>query len=181
LKELITEIKNLDKHAKIISWKDTKTYNVLEGCADDLPTTATGLGQFFEGMRLKREQGRQYLRFRLHTSKNVNRLETQLSEWARLANYSFYRCVVQAEHSIAIGWLLYSSQYTNTYHLSTYLQCITGFEWSFHLGSITKSDEHEDGKPVQWKNGLYVHFYLPTLVQQPHQLLLFPLNTPEPS
>jgi hypothetical protein len=144
----------LDKHAKVISWKDAKTYNVLEGGADELPSTAAGLGQFFEGMRLKREHGRQYLRFRLHASKNPNRLEAQLTEWARLSNYSFYRCVIQAEHSVSIGWLLYSSQYTNTHQLATYLQRMTGFEWGFRLRSITKSDEHEDRKPVQWKDRL---------------------------
>jgi hypothetical protein len=154
LKELITEIKNLDRHAQIISWKDAKTYNVLEGITDNLPSTAAGLGQFFEGMRLKRDHGRQHLRFRLHASKNANRLEAQLSEWARLSNYSFYRCIIQAEHSPPIGWLLYSSQCTNTYHLSTYLQRATGFEWSFCLRAITKLDEHEGGKPVQWKDRL---------------------------
>lgn len=30
----------------------------------------------------------------------------------------------------------------------------TGFEWGFKLGSITKSDKKEEGKPVQWKNRL---------------------------
>jgi hypothetical protein len=152
LKGFVTEMKNLDKKSKIISWKDKNTYNILEGGADDLPKTAAGLGQFFNGIRLRREHGRQFIRFRLHASKNPNRLEAQLTEWARLAGHSFYRCVIQEEHSTAIGWLLYSSQYTNTYHLSKHLQRITGFEWGFKLGSITKSDENIDGKPVQWKD-----------------------------
>jgi hypothetical protein len=161
--ELVKEIKYLDKQAKIISWKNKDTYDVLEGNAEDIPATASGLGQFFEGMRLKREQGRQYLRFRLHASKNANKLEAQISEWARLADYSFYRCVIQAEHSVSIGWLLYSSQYTNTQYLSNYLQRMTGFEWGFRIGSITKSDEHEDGKPVQWKNRMKALLvYVPT-------------------
>jgi hypothetical protein len=161
IKEFITEMKNLDKRAKIISWKDKKTYNILEGGGtEELPKTAAGLGHFFDGMRLKREHGCQFLRFWLHASKSENRLELQLTEWARLAGHSFYCCVIQEEHSTAIGWLLYSSQYTNTYNLSQYLQQTTGFEWRFKLGSITKSDENIDGKPVQWKDrqkALIVH------------------------
>jgi hypothetical protein len=160
IKQLVNEMKNLDRKAKIISWKDDKTYNVLEGGPDELPKTASGLAQFFHGMRLKREHGRQYIRFRLHASRNPNRLEGQLAQWASMAGHAFYRCVIQAEHSTAIGWLLYSSQFTNTYHLSQHLQRETGFEWGFKLGSITKSDETNEGKPVQWKDrqkALIVH------------------------
>jgi hypothetical protein len=47
---------------------------------------------------------------------------------------------------VAIGWLFYSSQYTDTHHLSKYLKRTTGFEWGFKLGSITKSDKKEEGK-----------------------------------
>jgi hypothetical protein len=160
IKEFITELKHLDKRAKIISWKDKKTYNILEGGANELPKTAAGLGHFFDGIRLKREHGRQFLRFRLHASKSENRLELQLTEWARLAGHSFYRCMIQEEHSTAIGWLLNLSHFTNTYNLPQYLQQTTGFEWGFKLGSITKSDENIDGKPVQWKDrqkALIVH------------------------
>jgi hypothetical protein len=160
LKELVTEIKKFDRKARIITWKDKETYEFLVGTAEELPNTAGGLGQFFNGIRLRRQQGRQYLRFRLHASKNENILENQITEWARLSGHSFYRCVIQEEHSTPIGWLLYSSQYTNTYHLSNYLQVATGFEWGFRLGSITKSDENIEGKPVSWKDrqkALIVH------------------------
>jgi hypothetical protein len=153
LQELFAETKKIDKHSKFITWKDTKIYRVLEGYKGQIPNTNAGVSQFFDGIRLKRDQGRQYIRFRLH-SKNEKKMEAELHEWARLSNHSFYRCIIQEEHSTPIGWLLYSSQYTNTQHLSSYLQRETGFEWGFKLGSITKSDEKEDGKPVTWKNRL---------------------------
>jgi hypothetical protein len=153
LQELFAETKKIDKYSKFITWKDTKIYRVLEGYKDNIPNTNAGVSQFFDGIRLKRDQGRQYIRFRLH-SKNEKKMEAELHEWARLSNHSFYRCIIQEEHSTPIGWLLYSSQYTNTQHLSSYLQRETGFEWGFKLGSITKSDEKEDGKPVTWKNRL---------------------------
>jgi hypothetical protein len=74
-----------------------------------------------------------------------------------------YRCIIQEEHSTPIGWLFYSSQFTNTQHLSKYLQRETGFEWGFKLGSITKLDEKEDRKAVSWKNRLKAMIvYVPT-------------------
>jgi hypothetical protein len=119
----------------------------------EIPKNTAAISQFFEGMRIKKDQGQQYIRFCFH-SKNPKKMETDLMEWSHLVNHSFYRCIIQEEHSTAIGWLLYSSQYTNTQHLSQYLQKTTGFEWGFKLGSITKSDEKTDGKLVPWKHRL---------------------------
>jgi hypothetical protein len=151
--DLYKETQKIDEHSKFISWKDTKRYKVLQGYEDGMPNNSAAVAQFFDGMRLMRTQGRQYLRFRLN-SRNEAKMESALTEWSRLYNHSFYRCIIQEEHLTAIGWLLYSSQYTNTQQLSKYLQNETGFEWGFKLGSITKSDEKEDGKAVLWKNWL---------------------------
>ena len=81
-----------------------------------------------------------------------------MNSWMRLHANSFSKCILQSETSTNIGWLVYSTQYTDTETLRKRLVELTKFEWGFKLMAVTNSDKEE-----KWLNWLRaVGIYVPT-------------------
>ena len=163
LLSLYSYMKSVDKEAKILSWK--KVDGKVVKLDDDLkkfPDNPVDIAQFFEGFSPKRKAGRVYIRLRFY-SKYQKDIYALMDTWASLNNYIFNECIIQAESSTNIGWIVYSSQFTDIVHLKKYLERKSDFEWGFKMGAITNSDIFTDEaktKKTEWKNrkkALMVH------------------------
>ena len=144
LLEIYQSMKNIDKDSKLLKWSDNKEYKTLGDSTEDedFPTDPATLALYFPGFRPKQTSGRVFTRIRIHTPNNIEKLSEDLKEWAILYGHNLNRCVIQAENSEMVGWLLYSSQYTDIDHMAKFLRSKRDWEWGLKLGPITKSDKH---------------------------------------
>ena len=114
----------IDKISVIVSWKEEQSFTIMNldtGDPDSMPEDTRTLGNFLDGMNPRRKIGKKCIKFRLHSKK----METILEEgrnWAAILGYSLYKCIIQAERAVSIGWLVYSSQHTDTEYLSRVLK-----------------------------------------------------------
>ena len=121
---VVTEI---DKEAKLVTWQDKPNFSIMQYDTEDedsMPMETLNLGKYFDGLS-PRKTGRKFIRFCLH-SKLMERINSELKEWTNLQGYNIYKCIIQVERSSTIGWLVYSSQYTDKEHLSKFLEEVTG-------------------------------------------------------
>ena len=154
LQSLVVQAKIHDADAKIISWSTSNNFTYLpETFPDDLATIA----KYFKGVTAKvKADKRIYLRFGIHTHHNARLLEEHLSNWASLYAYTFRKCIIQAESEALIGWLVYSTQFTDTEVLRKDLMEATNWEWGFKLGSVTSDDKEEKWNKRIKALGVYV-------------------------
>lgn len=148
---LLKYLKGIDKSSVLISWKNEGEFKILKVNQDDYPTDVVEMAKFFDGYRANlKSTGKQYFRFCLSSPKfSQTWLEAKMVEWAGLHSYSLYKCIIQAESSRTVGWLAYSTSYTNTEKLKRILEARSNFEWGFRMSAITQTD-----KQVKWKNRL---------------------------
>ena len=151
LVSLLKYLHTLDKKAALISWKNEKNFSILHVDQDEYPSDVVKLATFFDGYRANlKATTKHYFRFCL-SSPNFSQawLETKMIEWASLHSYLLYKCIIQAESARTIGWLAYSTSYTNTEKLKRILSAKSDFEWGFRMSAVTQTD-----KKVPWKNRL---------------------------
>ena len=164
--ELLKVAKEVDENADILPWYQedgTKKLGVRKGKEDRIPKTGAALSPYFFNMQPNRV-GKKWLKIRI-TSFHLKQVEEALGKWARAESYNFSRCVVQTEKECVIGWLVYSSQYTDTEYLGRCLTEKTKHEWGFRLGAVTEKDMFENGdesagKKTPWKDrvkAIFVH------------------------
>lgn len=157
LNKFTTQVKKSDPEAKIISWKTNPNFTYMN--MDDFPTELAESALYFQGYRanLKADK-RIYMRVGIHTPNSQSKLYSLMDSWMRLHGYSFGKCILQSETSTNIGWLVYSTQYTDTEALRRRLTNISKFEWGFKLLAVTESDKEE-----KWLKRLRaVGVYVPT-------------------
>ena len=78
-----------------------------------------------------------------------------MNMWSSMNNYLLNKCTIQAYSSTDIGWIVYSSEFTDTERLKKYLEWITYFEWGFKMGVLTNANAFKDEertKRTEWKN-----------------------------
>lgn len=85
-----------------------------------------------------------------------------MKDWARAIGYAFSKCIVQAENLANIGWIVYSTQFTDIEYMKKYLQDQTrvlyprvNVDWGFKITAVTKTDILKDGKndtKTEWKD-----------------------------
>ena len=146
-----------DPDANIMSWKTDPEFYYMN--KDEFPQDPGIVAQYFQGYRhnLKTDR-RVYLRVSIQTPNSQTKLFSQLSSWMNIYGYSISKCIIQSETSTCIGWLVYSSQYTDTEPIKRNLIYASKFEWGFKMIAVTKSDEHK-----QWlKRARAVGVYVPT-------------------
>ena len=155
LRSLYGQLQSIDIHAKVVPWgKNKEGKGYLNKDLDNFPSDPVDIATFFEGFNPRRKSGRIYIRFQFYST-NQQRAFSQLEMWSSLHGYGLKQCIIQAESSSNIGWLVYSSQFTDIDHLKQYMEKKTNFEWGFKLGAITQSDALEDNdkqKRTEWKN-----------------------------
>ena len=122
-----SQLKKFDSKAKVISWKTNPNFSYLN--TDDFPTELAEAALYFQGYRanLKADK-RIYMRVGIHTPNSQTKLHSLMKSWMTLHGYSYNKCIIQSETSTNIGWLVYSTQYTDTENLRRRLEHISGFE-----------------------------------------------------
>ena len=154
---LYAQLLYFDPQFKLLSWssnhKKGPTYMKL-GKSKAMPNNALFLKKYFDGLNLRRKSGRMYIRFRFHSTQQ-DKVYMDMKEWANAEGHRLSECVIQTENSTNIGWLVYSSQYTDTEYLKCLIMDELGFEVGFKLSAITNTDTWEDEeqkKLTEWKN-----------------------------
>ena len=156
LSTLHAQMRTYDSKAMLISWKNSPDFSYL---GDNFPTDIAEVAMFCNGYRSNiKADKRVYLRICIHTPNSESQLYQKMSTWCKLYGYSLTKCVIQAENSTSIGWLCYSSQYTDTDPLRSRLMEHSDFEWGFKLVSIDGSQNS-----LPWNKRLKaVGVYVPT-------------------
>ena len=91
-----------------------------------------------------------YLGLHLYSPKKQGGLYNNLTHWSQLNGYGFNECITKMENSTNIGWLVYSSQFTDIDHLNRYMEKdALKVEWGFKLGAITNADIFQDEKKME--------------------------------
>ena len=153
--KMTNQIKSYDKDAKIISWKTSDNFTYMN--MDDFPSDVAEMALYFNGLRRNiKTDKRVYLRVGIHTPNSQSRMYSLMDSWMRLYGYSFSKCIIQAESSTCIGWLVYSSQYTNSEPIRRRLMEISQFEWGFKLVAIQESDSKDPWLTRARAVGVYV-------------------------
>ena len=155
IQQMYTYLRNTHPEAKFLRWSDTKDFVSLPNEDELLPNDFTTLSLYFDRIRPKQTTGRCYVRFRLHEN-DIEKIKVALEVWGEFNGYQISRCLIQAEHSTPIGWLLYSSQYTDTESLCKKLFNQTGFEWGMKIGAVTKADKDKQFKDRVKAQVIYV-------------------------
>ena len=146
---MCNELLQSDKDAKIITWRCKKTFTYLN--MGSFPDETPDIAKYFQGYRDKvRGDRRVYLKFAVHSPRTpFQRIEKDLQEWAKLYDYSVSRCLIQSDNAAFIGWICYSSYYTEIDLLRRILEKSSNFEWGFKMISVTDTDKH-----LQWNKRL---------------------------
>ena len=164
---LVTQMNIFDPKAKIISWKTSPNFSYLN--AEQFPTQIAQIAQYFNGFRSNvKPDKRIYLRVGIHTPDSQSHLQSFLRSWMELYGYTFNKCIIQAENAAFIGWLCYSTSYTDQEVFRSRLVEHSNFEWGFKLVAVTTSDQDQP-----WLKRLKaVGIYVPSQMQNMAKLIL---------
>ena len=153
---MCNELTQCDKEARIISWRNKKTFQLLK--LDSFPEEAPEISTFFQGFRAKvRGDRRVYIKFAIHSPTTpFQRIEKDLQNWAKLYEYSITRCLIQSDNAEFIGWICYSSYFTEVDLIKRILQKNSDFEWGFKMIAVTDTDKHLNWNQRLKALGVYV-------------------------
>jgi Ulp1 family protease len=147
LRELLvkfyTHIRASDETLFLMKWSS----KVIERVAlpELLPTDPVQLSEYFEGYNPKTEEGkRQFFRVRISSAINKKSIIASGKAFTAPHGGSFNILSVNVEESTEIGYLIYSSRYTDTDHLSKFLEKKTKFPWGFAYKQLYASDPEAD-------------------------------------
>ena len=152
---MVTQMKLFDPNSKIISWKTEPNFSYLN--PDQFPSQIAQIAQYFNGFRANiKANKRIYLRVGIHTPDSQSHLYSFLKSWMELYGYTFNRCIIQAENASFIGWLAYSTAYTDPEIFRSRLVEHSNFEWGFKLVAVTTSDQEKPWLKRLKAVGVYV-------------------------
>ena len=141
LETLTTQIRIFDDTAEIISWRTKTNFSFLQ--KDQFPSEVAEIAKFFKGFRKRMKADRRaYIKFGIHTKKDIKKLEEDMKGWVELYSYTINRCLIQSDDAGFVGWIAYTSQFTNTNLWKEYLMSTTSYEWGFKLVPVTSTDKH---------------------------------------
>ena len=165
LTSLYAKLKQLDQDAVLLTWHsdEVKGPNYFDSMdANSFPKDIVEMRSYFEGINLRKKSGRVYLRFRFHANPQEETY-LKLKHWSDTSGYRLTKCIVQAESSVSIGWILYSSDYTEIDFITKQLKEAVGVEVGLKMTAITTTDEWQDDKKqkrTEWRDrikALVVH------------------------
>ena len=141
-------VRSFDESATIIEWSAKNDSSGIEGIVlpDALPTTTSELIKFFSGFKGK-DQGAVYLRVRIITKFDHKAFLMNCQSWLKSNKHSLMRCPVQTEESVDIGWLGYSSIYSDKEFIARTLSKAVGYEVGVRLGAIANKAESK----MEWR------------------------------
>ena len=159
--KMVEQINNFDADAKIVSWKTSPNFTYLE--SNNFPEDIVGIATYWNGFRanLKADK-RIYMKVAIHTPNSQENLQENISNWMDLHAYSFKKCIIQAESASYIGWLAYSTPFTDIEVIKNKLEEMSRFEWGFKQVAVTNSD-----KDQKWLTRLKaIGVYVPSQMEQ---------------
>ncbi len=143
IKDCLTEIKSIDKEALIISWKESKDFTCL-ALDDPFPTTTSEITKYFNGYRPtsnnKNKMFRATIKMRIKHNQPLESFLSSMGEWASSVGVTFKTTILQAENPVVVGWLAYTSAFTDVARIKTLLSYASDFEWGLRLQPISETD-----------------------------------------
>jgi hypothetical protein len=111
-----------------------------------LPTDPVKLSEYFEGYNPKTEEGkRQFFRVRISSAINKKSIIASGKAFTAPHGGSFNILLVNVEESTEIGYLIYSSRYTDTDHLSKFLEKRPNSHGVLHTNNYTRATQRPTG------------------------------------
>ena len=146
IKSCLKEMRSFDERCIIISWKDRKTFDHIAPNDFDknFPTTTAKITKFFPRYRPttsnKNKNFCATIKMRVATSRPLATFTKNMTEWASTNGLTFKKTVIQAENPAVVGWLVYSSSFTDEIKLRKILSTALDIEWGFRTQNVTKTD-----------------------------------------
>ena len=148
VKNFFEHIKSFDDTAMVIEWSSKNDDAGVEAILrpDSLPSAPSDTQKFFEGFKGK-DEGPVYIRFRIITKFQAEEFKVNCKSWMKTNNCSLIKCPVQTEEAQDIGWLSYTSQFSDQDYIALQLSKVVGHEIGLKLAGIAPMAEAD----INWK------------------------------
>ena len=98
--------------SKVLSWRTKPSFKCV---GEEFPIDIADVATYFSGnISNIKPDDRANLRLSMHTPNSESRLLQRISEWCGILGCSLTKCIIKTDNFTCIGWLFYSSQYTDT-------------------------------------------------------------------
>ena len=148
LKKFVVHLKSFDETAMILEWSAKNDDDGVEAIltSQGIPNAPSEIKTFFEGFKGKKS-GPVYIKVRISTKFNPEDFQTNMKTWLKENECTLMKCPIQAENAEEIGWLAYTSQYSDKKYIGDQLEKMLGFEVGVRLASIAPKAEYN----LDWK------------------------------
>ena len=83
-------------------------------------------------------------------------MERELQQWAQLYLYTITKCIIQADTAEFVGWIAYSSYFTEIEKIKSTLTKKSNFEWGFKMIAVNDSNKDKKWNKRVKALGIYV-------------------------
>ena len=148
VKSLFEHIRSFDDTSMVIEWSSKNDDSGVEAIIrpDAIPSAPSDTQKFFAGFKGK-DEGPVYLRFRIITKFKAEDFLVNCKSWMKSNKCSLIKCAVQTEEAQDIGWLTYTSQFSDQNYIAKQLSIVVGHEIGLKLGGIAPMAEAD----LNWK------------------------------
>ena len=87
-----------------------------------------------------KDDRRSYIKLAIHTPNDDQKLYREIVRWCDAVGCSLTECLIQSSSASLIGWIVYSSYFTEINLWKSTFQTKTSYEWGFKMVPITDSD-----------------------------------------
>lgn len=154
IKEVLTSwyqsIQEYDEGARLLSWAEKNTEIIPS--PEKIPRDPATRNKYFQNVRASQKGDfRIFANVRVYSALSPEDLVENMQSWTAANSAYFSKTLIQAEYCIEIGWLAYTSQFSDPSVFKEKMEEITDFEWGFKLTAVTDSDKMDNkGNPTPW-------------------------------
>ena len=148
IKSFFSHVKDFDQSAMIMEWSSNNDTNELQAilAPDAIPSAPSETKKFIQGFKGK-QTGPVYVKLRIATTFSHQDFTLNCKSWMQEHDCSVTKCPIQAENAEEIGWLSYSSQFSDKDYISAQLELVAGHEVGLRLAAIANKSESK----IEWK------------------------------
>ena len=112
MQEFIQELRKVDNTAALLPWKDSESKAKRIINPNDMPTTASKLRKYLKKFYVGKpnQELTIYPGIYIGHNQSFNKLREELQDWLDSGNHAMFYMMLQAEDSVEIGWLLYTTR-----------------------------------------------------------------------
>jgi len=148
-------MREMDADSQILTWTIKENFSFLP--IDQIPDKVLGLQKYFQGIRANMKNDRKtYISLSVHTPNDKIYLQQKLEAWAESFGYSLVSCLIQTSSAKYVGWLAYSSYFTELEFWKIGLENNTGYEWGLKMVAVTNADRETKWNKRLKAVGLFV-------------------------